>query len=130
MINGTIVNYYFHCKRQCWLFYNRINLEDNSEDVRIGRVLHELKTEKQPDTIDNIKIDNITSEYIIEIKKSDADLVAAKEQLKFYLYSLRKKGIHRKGKIAYSGVSGRRNRNYPDTKPEHPDTLSIGSILF
>lgn len=32
--------------------------------------------------------------------------------------------------IAYSGVSGRRNRNYPDTKPEHPDTLSIGSILF
>lgn len=31
---------------------------------------------------------------------------------------------------AYSGVSGRRNRNYPDTKPEHPDTLSIGSILF
>ena len=31
---------------------------------------------------------------------------------------------------AYSGVSGRRNRNYPDTKPEHPETLSIGSILF
>lgn len=42
-INGTIINYYFHCKRQCYLFANRINLEDNSEDVRIGRVLHEIK---------------------------------------------------------------------------------------
>lgn len=42
-------------------------------------------------------------------------------------------GHYQTGKItdsAYSGVSGRRNRNYPDTKPEHPDTLSIGSILF
>ena len=46
MLTGTIVNYYFHCKRQCWLFYNRINLEDNSEDVRIGRVLHELREDK------------------------------------------------------------------------------------
>ena len=49
MITGTIVNYYFHCKRQCWLFYNKINLEDNSEDVRIGRVLHELKNETPPE---------------------------------------------------------------------------------
>ena len=40
-ITGTIVNYYFHCKRQCWLFANKINLEDNSEDVRLGKVLHE-----------------------------------------------------------------------------------------
>jgi len=41
-ITGTIINYYFHCKRQCYLFANRINMEDNSEDVRIGRVLHEV----------------------------------------------------------------------------------------
>ena len=42
-ITGTIINYYFHCKRQCYLFANRINLEDNSEDVRIGKVLHEIR---------------------------------------------------------------------------------------
>lgn len=42
-INGTIINYYFHCKRQCYLFANRLNMEDNSEDVRVGRVLHEIK---------------------------------------------------------------------------------------
>lgn len=44
-ITGTLINYYFHCIRQCWLLGNRINLEDNSEDVRIGRVLHEIKAE-------------------------------------------------------------------------------------
>lgn len=46
-ITGTLINYYFHCKRQCWLLGNRINLEENSEDVKIGRLLHELKEEKQ-----------------------------------------------------------------------------------
>ncbi|HIS62910.1 MAG TPA: Dna2/Cas4 domain-containing protein, partial [Candidatus Scybalomonas excrementigallinarum] len=28
-INGTLMNYYIHCKRQCYLHGNRINLEDN-----------------------------------------------------------------------------------------------------
>jgi CRISPR-associated exonuclease Cas4 len=99
VITGTLVNYYHHCKRQCWLFYNRINLEDNSEDVRVGRILHEIKNEEAPEVIENIRIDKITGEYIIEIKKSDADLTAAKEQLIFYLYTLYKKGIKRKGRL-------------------------------
>ena len=43
-INGTIINYYFHCKRQCYLFENRLNLEDNSELVKIGKVIHEQKS--------------------------------------------------------------------------------------
>jgi hypothetical protein len=41
-LTGTIVNYFIHCKRQCWLFGNMLNMEDNSEDVHIGKVLHEL----------------------------------------------------------------------------------------
>ena len=59
-INGTLINYYFHCKTQCWLHANRLNLEDNSEDVRIGKVLHEINEEKNKHSeisIDNIKID-------------------------------------------------------------------------
>lgn len=45
-VNGTLINYYFHCKRQCWLHGNRINLEDNSQDVKIGKAIHEVKSEK------------------------------------------------------------------------------------
>lgn len=101
-ITGTMVNYYFHCKRQCWLFANKINLEDNSEDVRIGKILHELKTEGRKNTeisIENIKIDKIDNTYITEIKRSDADMEAVKWQTLFYIKTLKEKGILRKGKI-------------------------------
>ena len=101
-VNGTLVNYYFHCKRQCYLHGNRINLEDNSEIVKIGKSIHESKSEESKNTeisIDNIKLDKLTSEYLIEIKKSDADIEAAKWQLIFYLKVLKNKGILRKGKL-------------------------------
>lgn len=103
-ITGTMINYYFHCKRQCWLFANRINLEDNSEDVHIGRVLHEIASEGKENSeisIDNIKIDKITDEYLTEIKKSDADEEASKWQLIYYLKVLKDKGIERKGKLEF-----------------------------
>ena len=56
-ITGTIINYYFHCKRQCYLFANRINLEDNSEDVRIGKVLHEIRARDKDEA--EIKYENV-----------------------------------------------------------------------
>jgi len=102
-ITGTIVNYYFHCKRQCWLFANRINLEDNSEDVHIGKVLHELKLQdgssQRELSLENIKLDKITKDYVVENKKSDADVNAASWQLLYYLKILKDKGVYRKGKI-------------------------------
>jgi CRISPR-associated exonuclease Cas4 len=103
-INGTLINYYFHCRRQCWLHGNRVNLEDNSEDVRIGKIIHELKSEGKENaeiSIDNIKIDRITKDYLVEIKKSDADVEAVKWQVLLYLSILKNKGIERKGKIEF-----------------------------
>ena len=103
-VNGTLVNYYFHCKRQCYLHGNRLNLEDNSEIVKIGKAIHENKAEELKNTeisIDNIKVDKLTSEYLTEVKKSDADIDAAKWQLIFYLKVLKDKGIHRKGKLEF-----------------------------
>jgi CRISPR-associated exonuclease Cas4 len=103
-ITGTLINYYFHCKTQCWLFANRINLEDNSEDVRIGRVLHEINEEKGDNReveLDNIKIDKLTKEYLVEVKKSDSDIEAVKWQVLLYLYKLKQKGVFKKGKIEF-----------------------------
>ena len=37
--------------------------------------------------------------------------------------------ISSKISLAYSGVSGRQFRRHPDSKPEHPDTLSIQFLL-
>lgn len=97
-LTGTIINYYVHCQRQCWLFAHKINLEDNSELVKLGKAIHEAK-ETQEIEIDNIKIDKISDEYLTEIKKSDADINACKFQLLFYLQKLKQKGIDRKGKL-------------------------------
>lgn len=103
-VNGTLINYYFHCKRQCYFHGNRLNLEDNSEIVKIGKAIHEERSEKSSNTeivIDNIKLDKLTSDYLIEVKKSDADINAAKWQLIYYLSILKSKGIKRKGKLEF-----------------------------
>lgn len=102
-VNGTLMNYYFHCRRQCYLFGNRLNMEDNSEEVKTGKALHEKRDTRENTeiAIDNIKLDRLTAEYLTELKKSDADEDAAKWQLLFYLSVLKKKGIIRKGKLEF-----------------------------
>ena len=103
-VNGTLMNYYFHCKRQCYLHRNRMNLEDNSEMVQIGKAIHEEKAAGSSNAereIDKIKLDKLTAEYLTEIKKSDADEEAAKWQLYYYLYVLKGKGIVRKGRLQF-----------------------------
>lgn len=103
-MNGTLINYYFHCKRQCWLHGNRINLEDNSELVKIGRALHKIKFENKEHTeikIENIRVDKISEKYVTEYKKSDADIKASIWQLLLYISILKSKGIEKKGKLVF-----------------------------
>lgn len=103
-VNGTLINYYFHCKRQCYLHGNRLNLEDNSEIVQIGKAIHEQKAVENQNTeiaIDNIRLDRLTTEYLTEIKKSDADEEACKWQVLYYLKVLKEKGIIRKGRLEF-----------------------------
>lgn len=103
-VNGTLINYFFHCRRQCYLHGNRLNLEDNSELVQIGKAIHEVKAGDRENTeiaIDNIRLDRLTAEYLTEIKKSDSDIEACKWQLFYYLKVLKEKGIIRKGKLEF-----------------------------
>ena len=88
-INGTLMNYYIHCPRQCYLHAHRLNMENNSEDVKIGKALHEEKYKDDDNSeiaIDNIKLDKLTKDYLTETKKSDADVEASRWQLIYYLY--------------------------------------------
>ena len=103
-VNGTLINYYMHCPRQCYLHAHRLNLENNSEDVKVGKALHESKYMNDDNaeiSIENIRLDKLTKEYLTETKKSDADVEASRWQLIFYLYTLKKKGIERKGKLEF-----------------------------
>lgn len=99
-ITGTLINYYTLCKRKCWLFYNNLRLEDNSEDVKIGKELHKLKERENSEIlIDNIKLDKMTKHHLIEYKKSKSNIEGTKFQILYYLYILKNKGIDRIGKI-------------------------------
>lgn len=112
-VNGTLINYYFHCKRQCYLHGNRLNLEDNSEQVKIGTAIHEEKAEEKKDTeitVDNIRLDRLTKEYLTEIKKSDADVEASKWQLLYYLSVLKEKGVIRKGRLEFVEKNKKENK--------------------
>ena len=106
-VNGTLMNSYFYCKRQCYLLGNRLNLQDDSEQVKIGREIHKQLAEGKKNTeivIDNIRLDELTKDYAIEIKKSDAGAEGARWQLLFYLSILKSKGILRKGKLEFLEV--------------------------
>lgn len=106
---GTLISYYFICQRKAYLFYHRINLEDNSENVHIGKALHETKFEDEI-KFENIALDKITEEYIIEFKKSSSDTQAAKFQLLFYLKTLKDIGIIRKGRLEFSEKRGGKSK--------------------
>lgn len=127
-VNGTLINYYFHCKRQCYLHGNRLNLEDNSEQVQIGKALHEEKAQADNTEIalENIRLDKLTAEYLTEVKKSDADEEAAKWQLLFYLKILEEKGINRKGKLEFVEKNkGGRKVVYVELTEEKKEELEV-----
>ena len=72
--------------------------------VKIGKAIHQERAEDSKNTeiaIENIRLDKLTKEYLTEIKKSDADVEAAKWQLLYYLKVLKNKGVVRKGKLEF-----------------------------
>lgn len=105
-ITGVMVNYYFHCKRQLWLFANHIEMEHSSELVLLGKILSEsfYKDRSKEIQVDNaITIDWFDFEdgIIHEVKKSDSFEEGHIWQVKYYIFYLKKKGVEAKGKINY-----------------------------
>lgn len=104
-ITGMMVYYYNVCKRKLWFFSNEINMEDCSEDVKIGELLDQKSygREDKHINIDNvINIDFFGNENILnEIKKSNKIEEATIWQVKYYLYYLKQRGVVITAKIDY-----------------------------
>lgn len=104
-ITGMMVYYYNVCKRKLWFFSNEINMEDCSEDVKIGALLDQKSygREYKHINIDNvINIDFFGNENILnEIKKSNKIEEATIWQVKYYLYYLKQRGVVITAKIDY-----------------------------
>ncbi|NLL02567.1 MAG: CRISPR-associated protein Cas4 [Mollicutes bacterium] len=105
-ITGVDIYYYKVCTRKLWYFHHEIQMEQDNENVKIGKALDEesYSRENKHINIDNvINIDFIKSTKVIhEIKKSKKIEEASILQVKYYLYYLISKGVYGiKGKIDY-----------------------------
>jgi len=105
LISGTHFNYYFICHRKLWLFDRGIHMEQESELVYDGRLLHEYSYPQRSASFQEIEIAGIKIDYydpknkiIHEIKRSQKYEEAHLWQLKYYIYVLEQQGIE--------GVSG------------------------
>ncbi|RLB90236.1 MAG: CRISPR-associated protein Cas4 [Deltaproteobacteria bacterium] len=109
---GTQMNYYFVCHRKLWLFTNDIRFEDENEYVQLGRLIDEntYRRNKKQIEIGKIKIDFIDNKGVIhEIKKSNKIEKAHIQQVKYYIYTLRKMGVENiTGEIDYPKLKKRK----------------------
>lgn len=105
-IKGTQVNYYFICKTKLWLFSHNIAMEKESDDVKLGKLLHKdaFKRDEKEVRIGSIAIDIVRrgdSLEIREIKKSRKMEKAHVYQTLYYLFYLKKLGINAKALITF-----------------------------
>lgn len=100
LINGTQINYYFICKTKLWLFSHNIQMEQESDNVKLGKNLHENSYKKENEVlIDNlINVDFIKNNNPIEIhevKKTQSMKKSHEFQLLYYIYYLKnEKGLN------------------------------------
>jgi CRISPR-associated exonuclease Cas4 len=117
--NGVKVNYFFICKRKLWLYSKNLSMEQSSDQVFLGRLLHDQSYSYLPRRevmIDNlIKIDLLeSSEVIHEVKYSRKMEEAHRWQILYYLFYLKQLGL--------SGLKG--EINYPKLRRKEEVSLS------
>lgn len=113
-VTGVMFYYYFICYRKLWYFYKNIQMEQNDENVEIGKIIdiNSYSREKKNIMInETISIDFIENKKIIhEVKKSKSIEESGIWQLKYYMYYLKQNGISDiKGVIDYPLLKKREN---------------------
>jgi CRISPR-associated exonuclease Cas4 len=99
-ITGTQINYFFLCHTKLWLFSYGITMEQESDLVFEGRLIHETTYPQRSEKYEEISIGSIKVDYydpkrkvIHEVKKSDKMEPAHEWQLKYYIYVMEQYGM-------------------------------------
>lgn len=109
-ITGVKISYYFICRTKLWLFSHNIQLEQENENVQIGKDLNETRysRDKKDITIDQtISVDFIEKSkdgkklILHEIKKSNRMEEAHQWQMLYYLFYFKEKGVNAEGELNY-----------------------------
>ena len=62
-ITGTHFNYYQLCRRKLWLFANGINMEQESDLVHEGKLVHDSSYPQRTTRYEEVEIDGIKVDY-------------------------------------------------------------------
>ena len=106
-IGGTMVDYYFICRRQVWLMAHGMEPDKRNELLRLGRLLdaesygRERKGVVVGDSLFDILRRGEETLVVGEVKKSSRAAEAAAMQLAHYLYVLRKEGVVATGELLF-----------------------------
>lgn len=135
-ITGVMVQYYTACKTELWYFANHISYNDEDENIKIGRLIHEESFKQQKKK--NIQIDNsISIDYIKtnsgevvihEIKKSSRLEAPVRSQVLYYLWYLKNKGIAASAMIIYPKERRRKQALYLSKTEEENIKNSLTEI--
>src|SRR5690625_2926450 len=100
-VGGMLVGYYLICPRKAWLVMQGVTLEDDSEQVVLGRLIHETSYRRERKSIDlsflrddgielvgRVDWVDLSRGVLHETKKGRAMERAHRLQLAFYLWLL------------------------------------------
>ncbi|SHH57688.1 CRISPR-associated protein Cas4 [Thermosipho atlanticus] len=123
LVSGIEFYYYHICKRKLWFFVHEIGLEEENEDVQIGKNLEKFsyRNVEKGILINDIRIDFVKKNKIVyEIKKSKTFENANIWQIKYYIYYLRKLGVDiKQGIINYPNLRIRTLIEYEKSDDEY-----------
>lgn len=106
-VTGTLVWYYYICKREVWLMARHLVPDEDNPNIDLGRFIgeHTYRRDKKEITVDHIKLDILRKEkgqlVVGEVKKSSKYEKSATMQLAFYLMKLREKGVDAVGELLF-----------------------------
>lgn len=92
--SGTEIQYYAICHTKLWLFAHYIRMEDNSDDVIIGRIIHEDSYKREQKEIiihDKIALDFVKKGdtlVIHEVKKEYNLVDVHRLQLMYFIFGI------------------------------------------
>lgn len=106
-MNGTLISYYFTCKREAWLIYHGIESDQEDDNIMIGNIITKdsYRRERKEISFMGSKLDIISSDdggiVVSEVKKSSRNIKGSKMQLIYYLKLLKENGIFAIGELKF-----------------------------
>ncbi|MGI6628462.1 MAG: CRISPR-associated protein Cas4 [Bacillota bacterium] len=106
-VTGTLMWYYYVCKRQVWLMAHQINPDEDDPNIAYGRFLQRVSygREKKETAVGSSRFDIVQQRdgtiVVSEVKKTSRHEKSATMQLLFYLKELHKRGIEAKGELRF-----------------------------